>query len=81
LTILQRLDGQPTSKRNVLQFLYESQLIQIEDTVVGLNGADLSGADLISANLSDAKGVTDEKLEQAAYSLEGATMPDGSTHD
>jgi uncharacterized protein YjbI with pentapeptide repeats len=44
-----------------------------------LSGADLSDADLSGANLRDARGVTDEQLDQAA-SLEGATMPDGSKH-
>jgi len=47
-----------------------------------LSSAALAEANLRSANLKDAKGVTDEKrLEQLAYSLEDATMPDGSTHD
>jgi uncharacterized protein YjbI with pentapeptide repeats len=44
-----------------------------------LRGASLSGANLSGANLRDARGVTDEQLDQAA-SLEGATMPDGSKH-
>jgi uncharacterized protein YjbI with pentapeptide repeats len=43
------------------------------------SGASLSGANLSGANLRDARGVTDEQLDQAA-SLEGATMPDGSKH-
>lgn len=49
-----------------------------------LNGANLSGADLSGADLSGAllRGaeVPADTLE-AARSLEGATMPDGSTHD
>jgi uncharacterized protein YjbI with pentapeptide repeats/Tol biopolymer transport system component len=60
-----------------------------------LNGANLSGANLSSANLSGATmdhanlsgaiGVTEQSLErqilpEASYGLDGATMPDGSTH-
>lgn len=55
-----------------------------------LNGADLSSAilfsanlekaDLSHANLEGASGFTPEALEKVAKSLEGATMPDGSTH-
>jgi len=43
-----------------------------------LRKADLSGANLLGANLLGAK-VTQEQWEKAK-SLEGATMPDGSTH-
>jgi uncharacterized protein YjbI with pentapeptide repeats len=43
-----------------------------------LSEADLRDADLRDANLGDAKGITNEQLS-AAYSLEGATMPDGQT--
>src|SRR5215208_4111223 len=45
-----------------------------------LSGADLSGADLSDANMKGATGVTNQRLEQQARSLEGATMPDGSKH-
>jgi uncharacterized protein YjbI with pentapeptide repeats len=41
--------------------------------------ANLSNADLSGANLNGAD-VSQEQLE-AARSLEGATIPDGSTHD
>ncbi len=46
LTVLSRLDAK--RKRSLLQFLYESRLINLddEDSVVQLVGADLSGADL-----------------------------------
>jgi len=50
-----------------------------ELVTLDLTKTDLSGADLSGANLSKAK-VTDEQLD-AARSLEGATMPDGSIHD
>src|SRR6266702_2205819 len=43
-----------------------------------LSGADLSAADLNGANLCKAK-ITEEQLDKV-YSLEGATMPDGSKH-
>jgi len=46
-----------------------------------LSGAILDGADLSGAILRDVRGVTAEELEQAADSLEGAIMPDGSVHD
>ncbi len=52
LTILGRIDG--TRKRSVVQFLYESQLIQKDQPIVSLSGADLSGAGLSGAILSDA---------------------------
>jgi uncharacterized protein YjbI with pentapeptide repeats len=45
-----------------------------------LSGAELRGINLSGANLNEATGVTNEKLEQHASSLEGAIMPDGSTH-
>jgi hypothetical protein len=52
LTVLPRLD--PIRKARVLQFLYESGLIDRGKPVVDLNGTDLSGADLWRANLSGA---------------------------
>jgi uncharacterized protein YjbI with pentapeptide repeats len=49
LTALTRLDG--TRKRSVLQFLYESRLIDKDRVVLDLERADLSKADLREANL------------------------------
>jgi len=46
-----------------------------------LSNADLSGAILRGADLSGAIGITSEDLEKQAGSLEGATMPDRSTHE
>ncbi len=43
-----------------------------------LNRATLESADLRGADLSGVTGVTTERLEDTAYSLSGATMPDGS---
>ena len=44
-----------------------------------LSGANLSGANLYNANLQNAIGVTVQELQQAK-SLQGAIMPDGTTH-
>jgi hypothetical protein len=86
LTVLPRLDG--GGKVRVVQFLYESGLIYSTRPVLALSGADLSeaflidadlsGAILIDADLSDVKRVVNEQLS-AASSLDGATMPDGTT--
>jgi len=46
-----------------------------------LRGANLYGADLVLAELRGAKGVTQERLEQQAETLEGATMPNGPTYE
>jgi hypothetical protein len=43
-----------------------------------LRGANLRGANLSRTDLSGAEGVTNEKLEQQAKTLNGATMPDGT---
>jgi Pentapeptide repeats (8 copies) len=82
LRVLPRLDGE--RKARVLQFLYETGLIIKDRSVVDLLGADLRAANLREANLRGAdlrnvKELTVWQLEQA-YSLEGATMPDGSKH-
>jgi len=52
LTVLPRLDGM--RKRNVLQFLYESGLINKSGPIVELSGADLWQADLNGIYLRDA---------------------------
>ena len=52
LTLLPRLDGR--RKASVLQFLYESGLIEKGKRIVDLSGADLNGADLLGAQLSGA---------------------------
>lgn len=46
-----------------------------------LRGAYMSGCYMSGAYLEDAKGVTNEELEKWAYSLEGATMPDGLKYE
>ena len=52
LTVLSRLDG--ARKGNVVQFLYESNLMMKDHGVVNLRSADLSRADLSEAGLSRA---------------------------
>jgi DNA-binding protein Fis len=52
LTVLSRLDGD--RKARVLQFLYESVLINIEHPIVDVTRADLSGANLRASSLSGA---------------------------
>ena len=72
-----------------MQFLVEADLVQrVEgrDPIISLRGADLSGADLNTADLKgavlgNAKGVTNQELEQKAKSLEGATMPNGQKYE
>jgi uncharacterized protein YjbI with pentapeptide repeats len=45
-----------------------------------LSGANLNGSILKRANVQGATGVTSQRLEQLAYSLQGAIMPGGSKH-
>jgi uncharacterized protein YjbI with pentapeptide repeats len=80
LTVLERLD--PKRKRSVVQFLYESSLIDKDGPIVSLSDADLSSvdlrfkdliqadlseADLSEANLSNAD-LTDANLNNAVLS-------------
>jgi hypothetical protein len=59
--------------------LSDANLSGAELVTLDLSETDLSGADLSGANLGEAT-VSDEQLD-TVWSLEGATMPDGSTHD
>ncbi len=52
LTVLPRLDGE--RKGSVLQFLHESGLIEKDNAIVDIKGADLHGAFLFGANLKGA---------------------------
>lgn len=61
--------------------LTDSDLSNANLTKTRLYNAKLSSIDLDGANLTEAMGVTRKELEQQGASLEGATMPDGSTHD
>ncbi len=54
-------------------------------SMTNMSGADLLGADLSMTNMSEAglgeaKGITNEQLEQALY-LDGATMPNGQKYE
>jgi uncharacterized protein YjbI with pentapeptide repeats len=46
-----------------------------------LRDADLQSTSLRTADLTAAKGVDIEDLEQQAFSLEGATMPNGQKYE
>jgi uncharacterized protein YjbI with pentapeptide repeats len=46
-----------------------------------LRNADLTNVDFREANLLDAEGVTNARLHQQAFSLKGATMPDGQKYE
>jgi Pentapeptide repeats (8 copies) len=61
--------------------LRESSLRGARLNWASLRGVDLRGADLQGADLVQAKGLTNEELEQQAKSLEGATMPNGQKYE
>jgi uncharacterized protein YjbI with pentapeptide repeats len=81
LTVLQEVDGM--GKGSLLTFLYGVGLIGAGNPAIAHTGAGLKGAALREANLQGANlfraEVTDEQLA-ATWSLQGATMPDGSKH-
>jgi len=60
--------------------LYEADLRGADLGHANLREADLSGANLSEAGLGEAKGITNEQLEQALY-LDGATMPNGQKYE
>ncbi len=64
--------------------LLDANLEDADLSHANLSQTDLSGVDLTAANLSDANltgaiGLTQKQIAQA-YTFQGATMPDGSTH-
>jgi uncharacterized protein YjbI with pentapeptide repeats len=69
--------------------IVEAALVQRadgRDPIIGLSGADLRGADLsdayvYQADLSEAEGISNEKLEQQAGFLGGTTMPNGQKYE
>ena len=73
---------------DMVQILYQNpaDLSRVNLSGAHLNNALLHYANLSGANLSGATGVTEQSLErqilpeEGAFGLEGATMPDGSTH-
>jgi len=82
LTVLSRLDA--NRKKSLLQFLYESDLINATTgSIVQLEGADLSGAKLSGANLRDAN-LNHADLSGAnliGANLRGANLSDANLSD
>jgi uncharacterized protein YjbI with pentapeptide repeats len=78
LTVLPRLDGK--RKSSVLQFLYESGLINKDNWIIDLRGADLSKADLSEADLYEAYlSRTDlSKADLYDASLNGAILSEAN---
>ena len=74
LTVLRSLD--PARKGHLLQFLYEANLINKNDVIVDLSGADLSYADLRFTTLSGADlSYADLKFANLSYAdLTGANL-------
>jgi uncharacterized protein YjbI with pentapeptide repeats len=66
LTVVRRCDAE--RKASVLQFLYESGLIDKNKRIINLKGADLSGANLIYADLSEAD-LSEADLSEANLSV------------
>jgi hypothetical protein len=89
LTVLSRLDSD--RKRSVLQFLYESGLIDKDRCIIdlsggssyGLDGADLYEADLFGVTLSGAslRGVRLGKANMIAANLSGANLSRAYLYD
>src|SRR5215208_484372 len=81
LTVLGRLG--PDRKRSVLQFLYESALVQKGNPIVDLENADLSEADLRHATLAYAT-LTFANLNYASLNqanLRGANLSDANLNE
>jgi len=78
LAVLEGLD--PDRKRILLQFLYESDLIEAEKPVITLRGANLrgaylKGAFLEGADLERAERLTQEQIDEA-FGDEDTKLPD-----
>ena len=69
LTVLGRLD--PKRKRSVVQFLYESTLIDKADPIVDLSNADLSSVDL---RLDDLREADLSKVDLSGADLSNANL-------
>jgi multidrug efflux pump subunit AcrA (membrane-fusion protein) len=61
--------------------LSSAQLAYADLSDADLTRANLSRAYLFHANLSDAQGISNEALEQQAFSLKSATMPNGQKYE
>jgi len=81
LTILGRVDG--ARKRSVVQFLYESQLIDKDKPIVRLSGADLTDADLSGADLrvADLRVADLRRADLSRAVLFGADLSDAVLFD
>lgn len=86
LVVLEGLD--PTRKRILLQFLYESGLIEWDEPIVGLQGANLfgaklQGATLIGATLEEAN-LQEANLQEANLreaTLDGANLQEATLEE
>lgn len=76
LTVLERAD--PTHKRILLQFLYESHLISRDEPIINLTGANLQGADLQRVNL---EGAALEGAILIGANLQDAILPGANLQD
>jgi uncharacterized protein YjbI with pentapeptide repeats len=78
LTVLPALDAR--RKRSVLQFLYESGLLEKGSTIVDLTGGDLSQADLQGLNLSNANlhNANLSRADLGFANLRGANLSDAN---
>jgi uncharacterized protein YjbI with pentapeptide repeats len=61
--------------------LTDAKLHNTDLTDAKLHNANFKGADLSNANLTGATDISEEKLEQQAFSLQGATMPNGQMYE
>jgi Pentapeptide repeats (8 copies) len=61
--------------------LEEAELREADMEEALLDGAILNGANLQGARLCSAEGITNEELDQQAFSLDGATMPNGQKYE
>jgi uncharacterized protein YjbI with pentapeptide repeats len=62
-------------------YLKDADLTGADLTGADLTGADLTGADLTGADLTNVVGPTMEEIDQQAYSLKGATMPNAQKYE
>ena len=72
LTVLPRLDG--NRKARIVQFLFESGLIDKDHPILDLSGADLTGADLSRAQLYGTSGVNLSKADLSGANLSEAEL-------
>jgi uncharacterized protein YjbI with pentapeptide repeats len=61
--------------------LVAADLSEADLSEADLSDANLMDANLMDADLSSATGVTNERLERQANTLQGATMPNGQKYE